>query len=165
MDSTERERDAVAAHRDETPDERADRNWNELLQELRVMQTGAQIFAAFLMTLPFHPRFSDLAQWQHVIYLVLLVSAALVVAVIMTPVVIHRSLFRRAVKAQTVTWGHRLVRVAAVGIGLVVCLAVFLIVTVVATVEAAFWIGGLLLVATLGLLVAAPAAIRRRSVT
>ncbi|GAB3756713.1 DUF6328 family protein [Zhihengliuella somnathii] len=149
--------------RQETADERADRNWNELLQELRVMQTGAQIFAAFLMTLPFHPRFSELAEWQHVIYVVLLVSAALVVAVIMTPVVIHRSLFRRQVKDQTVIWGHRLVRVAAIGIGMVVCLAVFLIVSVVASVEVAFWIGGGLLVATLGLLVATPATIRRRT--
>ena len=39
--------------RDETPQERADRNWNELLQELRVSQTGVQVLAGFLVTLPF----------------------------------------------------------------------------------------------------------------
>ena len=45
------------ADRDETPDERFDRNWNELLQELRVAQTGVQILFAFLLTLPFNQRF------------------------------------------------------------------------------------------------------------
>ena len=38
---------------DESPRERMDRNWNELLQELRVAQTGVQILTAFLLILPF----------------------------------------------------------------------------------------------------------------
>ena len=46
-------------HRNETAAERMDRNWNELLQELRVTQTGVQILSGFLLTLPFQQRFSD----------------------------------------------------------------------------------------------------------
>ena len=46
--------------RDETPNERADRNWNELLQELRVMQTGTQILTGFLLAVAFQPRFTDM---------------------------------------------------------------------------------------------------------
>ena len=39
--------------RHETAAEKLDRNWNDLLQELRVMQTGTQIVTAFLIVLPF----------------------------------------------------------------------------------------------------------------
>ena len=46
--------------RNETPAERLDRNWSELLQELRVTQTGIQILTGFLLILPFQARFLDL---------------------------------------------------------------------------------------------------------
>ena len=39
--------------RDETEAEREDRKWEDMLQELRVIQTGAQLTAGFLLTLPF----------------------------------------------------------------------------------------------------------------
>ena len=48
------------SRRDEEPSERLDRNWSELLQELRVTQTGIQILFAFLLTLPFQARFDTL---------------------------------------------------------------------------------------------------------
>ncbi len=52
------------AHRsDETVDERADRNFGDLLQELRVTQTGVQILFAFLLTLPLQSRFETLDTW------------------------------------------------------------------------------------------------------
>ena len=39
------------------PEEAAvDRNWNELLQELRVTQTGLQILTGFLVSIPFQQR-------------------------------------------------------------------------------------------------------------
>lgn len=63
--------------RDETPNERADRNWTEVLQELRLMQTGTQILAGFLLALAFQPAFADLSTGQRVFYLVLLVLATL----------------------------------------------------------------------------------------
>ena len=47
------------AGRDETEEERLDRKWNDLLQELRVMQTGAQLTAGFLLTLPFQSTFPN----------------------------------------------------------------------------------------------------------
>ena len=49
-----------------------DRNWNELLQELRVTQTGLQILTGFLVTLPFQQRFSGLGPRQELLYLVTL---------------------------------------------------------------------------------------------
>lgn len=56
--------DELAKQRDETPAERSDRNWHELLQELRVMQTGVQVLTGFLLTLPFQARFTDLDSYQ-----------------------------------------------------------------------------------------------------
>ena len=50
--------------RDETRNERMDRNWNDLLQELRVTQTGTQILSGFLLTLVFQPRFASLDPLQ-----------------------------------------------------------------------------------------------------
>src|SRR5690606_7271715 len=50
--------------RDETSNERADRNWEELMQELRVMQTGTQVLSGFLLAVAFQPRFADLDDLQ-----------------------------------------------------------------------------------------------------
>ena len=66
--------------RDETPQERADRNWNELLQELRVSQTGVQVLAGFLVTLPFQSRFEELDSFQRAWYVGLLALAFATVA-------------------------------------------------------------------------------------
>ena len=55
--------------RDETPLERLDRNWADLLQELKVIQTGVQLLTGFLLTLPFQSRFEQLATYQQNIYL------------------------------------------------------------------------------------------------
>ena len=57
--------------RDESLNERMDRNWNEILQELRVTQTGTQIFTGFLLTIAFQARFSELTTFQIRTYLVL----------------------------------------------------------------------------------------------
>ncbi|NKX50657.1 sodium:proton antiporter, partial [Arthrobacter deserti] len=95
--------------RRESFEEKLDRNWNELLQELRVMQTGAQIITAFLMTLPFQSRFEDLEDYQVGLYIALLVFSALMTGVIMAPVAIHRQLFGLHVKDSTVAQGHRFV--------------------------------------------------------
>src|SRR5690625_7359963 len=58
--------------RDESAAQRLDRNWNELLQEIRVLQTGSQILAAFLIVLPFQSRFEELDAFQTGWYLGLL---------------------------------------------------------------------------------------------
>jgi hypothetical protein len=67
------------AGRDETPEERSDRNWNEILQELRVTQTGTQILTGFLLTLAFQPKFAELDGFQRTVYLVLVVAGIAVV--------------------------------------------------------------------------------------
>jgi len=96
--------------RDETFVEKMDRNWDELLQELRVTQTGAQILTGFLLTIPFQQRFGDLDAYQQDLYLVLVVLAVLATALIVAPVSLHRVLFRRRMKAELVDAGNVLAR-------------------------------------------------------
>jgi len=83
---------------EETERERIDRNWNELLQELRVAQTGVQILTAFLLTLPFQPAFGDLSDSRIYVYVGVLLSAMLSMLFLLSPVALHRALFHRGVR-------------------------------------------------------------------
>ena len=79
--------------RDETDAERYDRNWSELIQELRVAQTGVQVLAGFLLTLPFTHRFFDIGDGHRVVYLVAFSLAVITVGLMTAPVALHRFLF------------------------------------------------------------------------
>ncbi|UUU20459.1 DUF6328 family protein [Streptomyces sp. DSM 40750] len=94
--------------RDETPQERADRNFAELLQELRVTQTGVQILFAFLLTLAFTPRFPDLDSVQRATYVTTLLLAVLAAALFTAPAALHRSLFQQNAKPTIVQVSSRL---------------------------------------------------------
>lgn len=71
------------------------RNWHELLQELRVAQTGIQILTGFLLTIPFTARFPELNERQQVTYLATIAGSVLTTGLIVAPVAFHRLLFRR----------------------------------------------------------------------
>jgi hypothetical protein len=84
--------------RPETPEERADRNLSDLLQELRVALPGVQVLFAFLLTVPFSQRFDDLTPFQEKLYFGILCGAALSTALFIAPTAGHRLLFRRQQK-------------------------------------------------------------------
>lgn len=92
----------------ETERQRWQRNFLELLQELRVAQTGVQILFAFLLILAFSPGFDGQEPFNQVIYLVALLSAAGATALIIAPVAYHRALFRRSQKPNLVWYAHRM---------------------------------------------------------
>ena len=125
--------------RDETPQERADRNWNELLQELRVSQTGVQLLAGFLATLPFQDRFDELDGFQRGWYVGLLCLAFATVSVMLAPVAIHRHVFQQNAKPQLVQAGHRLTMAALALIGMLLGGILFLVVDMVYDRTAAAW--------------------------
>lgn len=110
---------------------RADRNFNELLQEIRVLQTGSQILAAFLVVLPFQSRFAELDEVQVRWYLGVLTLSLLIVAVLLTPVAIHRALFGRRIKDEIVLAVGRIVRIALVLLSLLLVGVAVLVVDVV----------------------------------
>src|SRR3569833_693850 len=88
--------------RDETGMERWDRNFVELLQELRGAQTGVQILFAFLLTLPFTNRFGEVGDRDKVVYVITLVAAATATALLIAPVSENRQVFRKGRKPQLV---------------------------------------------------------------
>jgi len=113
--------------RNETATERLDRNWNALLQELRVVQTGTQLLTGFLLTVAFQQTFAGLADWQKALYLVAVSLAVLSTICALMPVALHRALFRRRAMAELVEWGDRMVRIGLVTTGLAIVGAVALV--------------------------------------
>jgi hypothetical protein len=132
--------------RHETPTERLDRNWNELLQELRVTQTGVQLLTAFLLSLPLQQRFSSLKTYQHGLYLVAVVLSVIATGLLVTPVAVHRKLFRQHEKDRLVTIGDRAARIGLAFLAGSVTFVVALIFGVVIDGVAALVAGGLTVV-------------------
>src|SRR4051794_10487187 len=93
--------------RDETPLERCDRNLVELLQEVRVVQTGVQVLFAFLLTAPLAARFPALTGFQRSEYFVTLLSAGAAAILLIAPTAYHRVLFRRGDKEHLVIVANR----------------------------------------------------------
>jgi hypothetical protein len=126
--ATDVDRDADPTDgRRETLNERMDRNWNEILQELRVTQTGTQIFTGFLLTIAFQPRFNDLTTFQVRVYLILVTAAVLTTALGLAPVNLHRGLFRKGAKMTIVQTAHVIMRITLVGVAIMLIGTVLLI--------------------------------------
>lgn len=113
--------------RDETPTERLDRNWSELLQELRVTQTGIQVLAGFLLTLPFQQRFAALSPFLHGVFLVAVALSTTTTVLVVAPVSAHRILFRRHEKDVLVRDADRLAKAGLVALALTVVAVVLLV--------------------------------------
>jgi len=101
--------------RGETPLQRADRAYGEILQEVRVAQTGVQILFAFLLTLAFTARFTSVTNFQRGIYVVTLMLAAAAAALLIAPAAFHRVVYRRRLKQHLV---HAASRLALAGLAL-----------------------------------------------
>ncbi len=146
----------------ETEEERVSRNWDEILQELRVTQTGTQILLGFLLTIPFQQRFGDLEGAQIGIYLALVCAAAAATILAITPVALHRALFRRGAKPALVFSANLLMRLALAAIALALSGTVFLIFDVVLGHPAAILAGGGTLVVTGAMWMLLPSLLRSR---
>lgn len=140
--------------RPESEEQRADRNWSEILQELRVTQTGTQLISGFLLAIAFQQRFGQLTPFQVGFYLVLVMLAAGCTALGLAPVALHRQLFRRHEKVQTVSIANRLLRITIGLVALLTSGVVFFVFDVTLGIVAAVIAGaGILLVLVLLLLV------------
>lgn len=138
------------------------RKWNELLQEMRVTQTGAQILAAFLVVLPFQARFETLEHPDKIFYIVLLVAAALLIILLVLPVAVHRHLFGQELKATTVHIGHIIAKIVVLGVGFLVPGCVWFVVQVLEGWQAGVYVGGGLMAIAFFLLVVLPRLVTRR---
>ena len=129
---------------DETEAERADRNFADLLQEIRVAQTGVQILFAFLLTIPLQARFPELDDYQQDVFVVALLSTALASCFLIAPVAYHRVLFRQRMKDHIVKAASRLAAVGLVFLGTSIVIAVHLVLDLVLNIELAWIVAGTL---------------------
>ena len=118
--------------RDETAMQRLDRNWADLLQELRVLQTGVQLLTGFLLTLPFQNRFAELTPFQEIVYLATAALAVGSIGFLIAPVSLHRILFRRHARHVLVAMTHRLAVIGVLLLSVAITGVVLLIFDVVA---------------------------------
>ena len=93
--------------RNETPLERCDRNLTELMQEVRVVQTGVQVLFAFLLTAPLAPRFPELTAFQRYDYFLTLLATGAAAVLLIAPTAFHRILFRCGDKEYLVMTANR----------------------------------------------------------
>ncbi len=142
--------------RDETSQQRADRKWGDLLQELRVMQTGVQLLAGFLLTLPFQEKFGDLEEFQRDFYLVLVVLAGVTTALVLTPVAAHRTLSGRQVKERLVKTAGKIASLALGAVALLVVGTTTFVFDVVVDRTWAAVVGAAMALVLVGLLVLLP---------
>lgn len=154
----------VGYQRHESRSARLDRNWNELLQEIRVLQTGSQILAAFLIVLPFQARFGELDAVQTWWYLGLVALALLIVGLLLTPVAVHRHLFRQRVKDEMVAVANRILRLVLTLVGVLLTGVAGFIVDVVLSRPAAVIGGAAVGVLMVALLVVVPRRIGRGTI-
>ncbi|MEU2510033.1 DUF6328 family protein [Streptomyces sp. NPDC007863] len=126
--------------RDESRDQRADRRWNELLQELRVAQTGTQILFGFLVAVVFQPRFAELGTTDRVIYVVTVCLGAATTGALVAPVAVHRLVAGRRLKPEAVAWAGRLTLVGVVLLYLTMVSTFLLIMRMVLDDTIALWL-------------------------
>ncbi|MFF8772585.1 DUF6328 family protein [Kitasatospora sp. NPDC015120] len=137
--------ESAAAHRSgrqESPEERADRRWSDLLQEVRVAQTGSQVLFGFLLSVVFMPRFAQLDQFDRDLYVVTVVLGALATGSLAAPVSYHRLFAGRRLKPQLVDAAARLVATGLILLALTIGSALLLLLREAVGGAAAAWITG-----------------------
>ncbi|GAB3927506.1 hypothetical protein GCM10011575_10120 [Microlunatus endophyticus] len=149
--------------RHETEQERYDRNWHDLQQELRITQTGTQLLAGFLLTLPFQNRFGTLSPAQTTIYLGLVVLAAAVSILALAPVAAHRMLFRRHRIGDLVSMSNRVLIICLVASSILFSGTVLLIFDVVLGLPLGWVVGVVIFLATAALWIGVPLRLRLTS--
>jgi hypothetical protein len=130
----------------ETPHERVNRRWNEILQETRVTQTGVQILFGFLLSVAFTPLFRELEALDRGIYVATVVLGAAATGSLIAPVSIHRFLSGQRMKDEVVETAGRLMMCGMVLLALTIgCTLLLILRFVVPGVLAEVLVGGVML--------------------
>jgi hypothetical protein len=108
------------------PQETINRNWTELVQELRSTQTGVQVLTGFLLAVPFTDKFDALDNVEKTAYLVVLSGAVGATMAVLAPIAYHRILFRRGRRPWLVETANKIARAGLVLAALTMCGVVFL---------------------------------------
>jgi hypothetical protein len=144
----------------ESEDQRADRNFGEILQELRVAATGVQVLFGFLLTMPLQPRFQSLDTYERGLHVFAVLALAVATTCLVAPVAWHRILFRQRMKREIVDVANRLVKVGLGALALGVVAVITLVLDLVLTTGWAVSLAATVAVLTVMLWLVAP--LRRR---
>src|SRR6185503_20063245 len=123
----DRSADQRSSGREETEEERLDRNLGELLQELRVALPGVQVLFAFLLAVPFQKNFTEANDFDKKIYFVTLLLTALSAAMLIAPSAYHRLSFHYQQKHRLVFIANRLAIAGLATLALAMTCAVMLV--------------------------------------
>jgi Family of unknown function (DUF6328) len=113
--------------RSESAAARIDRNYGELLQELRVAETGVQILFAFLLGIAFQQRFDQIDGFQRGVFVFTLATTAIATVLFVTPVALHRFTFHEGTKDELVRLTNRLAIVGLLALMLAINGSVLLV--------------------------------------
>lgn len=111
----------------ESEKERANRRWDEMLQELRVAQTGVQVLTGFLLTVPFTQRFGELDRTDTNAYLVVVSASILAAGLLISPVAFHRVLFEKGEKDWLIDAANHAARAGLVMLAVTMAGVMFLV--------------------------------------
>ncbi|SEE65316.1 DUF6328 family protein [Jiangella alba] len=142
---------------------RYDRHWNELLQELRIAQTGVQILFAFLLTIAFTSPFRDADDFTHDVFAVTIVLSAMSMALLIAPVSFHRIVFRQGLRDRMIPLASRMTAGGLALLMLAVCGGLLLALDVVLVRWLAITIDGAALLWFIVFWYVIPARVRARS--
>jgi hypothetical protein len=107
--------------------ERLDRELIELLNELRVALPGVQVLFAFLLTVPFTQRFSEVDGVQRDAYFASFLCAAIATVLLIAPSAYHRLQWRRQDKEHMLVVANRLAIAGTAFLALAVTGSVFFV--------------------------------------
>ncbi|HEY7107611.1 MAG TPA: DUF6328 family protein [Acidimicrobiia bacterium] len=111
----------------ESPPRDLDRELSELLQGLRIMLPGVQVLLAFLLTVPFTNRYTTLSSGERALYFAAVMTTAVSVVILVTPVIQHRMRFREHDKEALLELSNRLLIAATIFVGASLGLVILLI--------------------------------------
>lgn len=103
------------------------RQFAELLQELRVGQTGVQLLFGFLLAIPFTAAYARLDHEVHEVFVLTVATATLALTSLMSPVLMHRLSFRRKIRPRIIAVSHYCALVGMYLLMAAVCGAVYVV--------------------------------------
>ena len=154
-------RDDAAAGSDAHPV----RGWHDIIQELRVTQTGTQILSGFLLSIAFQQVFQKLESGQKLFYLVLVILAAVTTTMTLIPVGLHNELTARSDQHRLDVIADRILTAVLVLVSCLTAGIVYFVFDVVSSQTVALVIGAITVVGMLTVLVVVPKIMRGRRTT
>ena len=107
--------------------EELDKEWTELLNELRVVLPGVQVLFAFLLAAPFSQRFAGVTDVQEKAYFLSLLFTTISAGLMTAPTTFHRLRWRHGDKEKMLEIMNRLTITGGVFLALAMTAAFFVI--------------------------------------